>query len=190
MNEEVKKGARVSAQSILMVILLIMGAGIVFLLQTKDASINLSGKPRLAKGMPAPNFTLPATDGNMVSLADYKGDVILLNIWATWCPPCVEEMPSMEKLHQALKGERFKILAVSIDAGGSKAVLPFMKKHQLSFTALADAKGTVKTQYQATGVPESFIIDKEGIIAEKVIGPADWAAPDAIKYFRQMIKKN
>ena len=189
MKEEIQKDRRASFQSILVIFLIIIGIGIIVLLQTKDSSFNLSGKPGLVKGAPAPNFTLPDLDGKMVSLADYKGKVVLLNIWATWCPPCVEEMPSMEKLYQELKGESFEILAVSIDVSGAKAVLPFMIENKLSFPALTDSKGDMKSLYQTTGVPESFIIDEEGIIVEKVIGPRDWASPDAIRYFRNLIQK-
>jgi peroxiredoxin len=187
MKEEIQKNRRGNLQSILLIFLIIFGVGIIALLQTKDSSFNLTGKPQLVKGVPAPNFTLPDLDGKMVSLADYKGKVILLNIWATWCPPCVDEMPSMEKLHQELKGEAFEILAISIDVSGAKAVLPFMKKHKLSFLALTDTKGAIKDRYQTTGVPESFIIDKNGIIVEKVIGPRDWATPGVIRYFRNLI---
>ena len=190
MKEEIKKARRVNFQSILLIFLIIIGVGIIVLLQTKDSSFNLSGKPRIVKGVPAPNFTMPGLDGKMVSLADYKGKVVFLNIWATWCPPCVEEMPSMEKLYQELKGEGFEILAVSIDASGAKDVLPFMKKHKLSFPALTDTRGAIKELYQTTGVPESFIIDKDGIIVEKVIGPRDWAASGAIRYFRNLIQRN
>ena len=167
-----------------------IGVGIIVLLQTNKFSPNLAGKPRFEKGAAAPNFTLPDLDGNMVSLADYKGKVVLLNIWATWCPPCVEEMPSMEKLHQELKDEKFVILAVSIDELGAKAVQPFMKKYKLSFLSLTDTAGTIKNLYQTTGVPESFIIDKNGSIVEEVIGPRDWAAAGVIRYFRSMIRSN
>jgi len=187
MKEETQNVRRVKFQSLMLIVLIMVGAGVIVLLQTKDSSFNLSGKPRLGKGVPAPNFTLPGLDGKMVSLADYRGKVVLLNIWATWCPPCVEEMPSMEKLYQALKGEGFEILAVSVDVSGAKAVLSFMKKHKLNFPALTDTKGSIKSLYQTTGVPESFIIDKDGIIVEKVIGPRDWATTDAIRFFRNLI---
>lgn len=190
MKEDIRKVRRVNLQSIMLIFLIIIGIGILVLLQTKDSSFNLSGRPRLGKGESAPNFTLPDLDAKMVSMADYKGKVILLNIWATWCPPCVEEMPSMEKLHQELKDEDFEILAVSIDTSGAKTVLPFMKKHKLSFPALTDTKGAITSLYQTTGVPESFIIDKDGIIVEKVIGPRDWVAPGAIRYFRNLIQRN
>ena len=181
---------KVNIQSILLIFLVVVGVGITVLLQTKDSSFDFSGTPRAKKGVDAPAFTLPGLDGSMVSLADYKGKTVLLNIWATWCPPCVAEMPSMEKLYQELKNEDFEILAVSIDVTGSNEVAPFMKKHSLSFPALIDTQGTLKDLYQATGVPESFIIDKDGIIAEKIIGPREWATPDVINYFRNLIQTN
>jgi peroxiredoxin len=190
MKEEIEKVRKVNLKSIMIIFLIIIGVGVIVLLQTKDSSFNLSGNPRLGKGLPAPNFTLPGLDGKMVSLADYKGKVVLFNIWATWCPPCVVEMPSMEKLNQELKDEGFEILAASIDVSGAKVVIPFMKKHRLSFPALIDTKGAIKNLYLTTGVPESFIIDKDGIIVEKVIGPRDWATPGAIRFFRNLIQKN
>jgi peroxiredoxin len=188
--KEIQKDRRANFQALVIIFLIVILFGILILLQTKDSFYNQSSGPRLAKGLPAPNFSLPDLDGQMVGLADYKGKVVLLNIWATWCPPCVEEMPSMEKLYQELKGEGFEILAVSIDESGAQDVLPFMKKHKLSFPALIDLKGTIKGLYQATGVPESFIIDKDGILIEKVIGPRNWAMPEAIRFFRNLIRKN
>ena len=128
MRKEIQKVGRVNFKSILLIFLIILGVGIIVMLQTNDSSINQSGRSRLGKGVPAPDFTLPDLDGKMVSLSDYKDKVVLLNIWATWCPPCVQEMPSMEKLHQELKDEAFEILAVSVDVSGAKAVQPFMKK--------------------------------------------------------------
>ena len=190
MKEETQKVRKVNLQPILLIFLIIIGVGILVLLQNKDSFFDLSGKPRLVKGVPAPNFTLPGLDGKMVSLDDYKGKVVLLNIWATWCPPCVEEMPSMEKLHIELKDEGFEILSVSIDELGAEAVLPFMKKHKLSFPALTDPKGVMKNLYRIIAVPESFIIDKNGIIVEEIIGPRDWATPGAIRYFRNLIQTN
>jgi len=119
----------------------------------------------------------------MVSLSDYKGKVVFLNIWATWCPPCREEMPSMEKLYQKLKGEDFEILAVSIDVLGARAVAPFMKEYKLSFPALLDPEGTVQRLYGTTAIPESFIIAKDGVIVSKVTGAKDWASPDTIRFY-------
>ena len=156
--------------------------------------------PAKTGGGPAPTTELVGTiagdfetellDGDKFQLSQHDDKIIVLDFWATWCGPCVEEMPSMEKLHQQLKGEDFEILAVSIDKNGAEAVLPFIKKHKLSFTALVDAKETLRHKYQTTGVPETFIIDRNGIIVEKVIGPRDWATPDAIGFLQNLIQKN
>jgi peroxiredoxin len=146
--------------------------------------------PKPEQGKTAPDFTLTTLDGRQVSMGGLRGKVVFLNIWATWCPPCVEEMPSMEKLYQQLKGEDFEILAVSIDKNGAKAVAPFMKKYNLSFTALIDSKESLKYKYQTTGVPESYIIDKNGTIVEKVIGPRNWASPEAVRFFQELVNKN
>ena len=170
------------------VILVFLGvAALVIVFALKQNNPYLKFSP-LRVGQPAPDFTLPGLDGKMVSLSDYRGHVVLVNVWATWCPPCVDEMPSMEKLYRALKGENFEILAVSIDALGKKAVAPFMKKYNLSFPALMDPDGTIKTLFQTTGVPESFIINQEGILIEKVIGPKDWATPPVVGFFRNLLQ--
>jgi peroxiredoxin len=174
----------------ILILMFIIGIGVMILLQTNKSSFDPAGKPRYKKGDRAPNFTLPALNGKMVSLADFKGRVVLLNIWATWCAPCVEEMPSMEKLHQEFKDENFVILAVSIDQPGADVVRPFMKKHKLNFPALIDSAGILKNLYRTSGVPESFIIDKQGRILEEIIGPRDWAAPGALRYFRSLIQGN
>jgi peroxiredoxin len=168
--------------------LIIIGAGVIVLLQTKDSFRHRAQNSWPKKGSPAPNFTLPDLTGSLVSLADFRGKVVLLNIWATWCLPCVEEMPSMEKLHREMEGEDFIILAVSIDNTGAEVVIPFVEKHDLSFTVLVDRKATLKSLFQATGVPESIIIDQKGIIVEKVIGARNWASAEILGYFRSLIQ--
>ena len=142
------------------------------------------------KGVLAPDFTFPGPDGKKISLSDYRGKLVLLNVWATWCAPCVAEMPSMEKLYRELKGEDFELVAVSIDETGAEAVTPFMKNHKLSFPVLLDTRGDIKSLYQVTGIPESFIIDKNGMIVEKIVGPRDWATTSAIRFFRNLVQSN
>jgi peroxiredoxin len=190
MAEETPNTQKDSWRSIVLILLLLAGVGIITLLQFKDDTFNLSGKSRLGKGVQAPDFALPDIEDKMVRLTEYRGKVVLLHIWATWCPVCVEEMPSIRRLYQEMKGEDFEILAVSIDASGAEVVLPFMKKHRLNFTSLTDPKNAIKNIYQTTGVPESFIIDKNGRIAEKILGPRDWASPDIVRQLRDLTMKN
>ena len=155
-NKEIQTDPKKIVKSITVIFLTVILIGILILLQGKDSFFK---KPPLKPGLPAPDFTFPGLDGKMVSLTDYKGKVVFLNIWATWCPPCREEMPSMEKLYKELKSEDFEILAVSIDALGAKAVAPFMNEYRLSFPALLDPEGTIQQLYWTRGIPESFVID-------------------------------
>ena len=144
-------------------------------------------EPVTKKSILAPGFILPGLDGEPVSLDDYRGKVVLLNIWATWCAPCVEEAPSLEKLNNRFKEDDFKMLAVSIDEEGENAIIPFMKKYKLTFPVLLDPERNIMGLYGATAVPESIIIRKNGIIDEKVIGAIDWFSPQAIDYIDKLI---
>lgn len=131
----------------------------------------------------APDFTLQAPGGKSVKLSDHKGKVVFLNIWASWCPPCREEMPAMEALHRRMKGREFAILAVSIDEDGEETVTSFAREHGLTFPVLLDPGKETYTLYGLTGVPETFIIDKSGTIVRKVLGPQDWMDPRWLAYF-------
>ena len=150
-------------------IVFIVALPLILLSLKEHRSTSEPEKPSIKQGMLAPNFTFPDLDGKKVSLSDYRGRVVFLNIWATWCPPCVEEMPSIENLHNQLKTDAFKILAVSIDSTGREAVVPFMKKLNLTFPVLLDLEGEIQNLYGLTGVPESFVIDREGMVVKKVI---------------------
>ena len=128
-------------------------------------------------GSPAPDFSAKALDGSGATrtLASYKGKLLLLNVWATYCVPCKVEMPSFERLHRTYGSKGLAIVAVSIDAPGKeKEILAFAKKLGLTFEIVYDAEGNIQTQYQTTGVPESFVIDSSGTIVKKVIGAEDW----------------
>lgn len=180
---------RIGYRTIISVFSIALSLFLIFVLSEEDALFSTTEQPPIAIGLPAPDFTFPGLDGKMVSLADYRGKVVFVNIWATWCPSCVDEMPSMEKLYQKLKGRKFEILAVSIDVMGRKDVAPFMKDYRLTFPALLDTRGTIRRSYRTTGVPESFIIDKEGILVRKIIGPIDWATPAVFQYFDELMNR-
>ena len=160
---------------------------IVFLRGERDSTLRTT-EP-IQPGLEVPNFTFPDINGKEVSLSDHRGKVVLVNVWATWCPPCRQEMPSMQSLYEKFKGESFEILAVSIDSDGRAAVAPFMGKMNLTFPALLDPGETIRPLYGITGVPESFIIDKQGILVEKIIGPINWATPEVFFFFKDLIQK-
>ncbi len=109
--------------------------------------------------------------------ARYRGHVTLVNIWATWCAPCREEMPSMEALYQDFAARGFKVAAVSIDEGSSDKVRAFATELGLTFDILHDQTGGIQGTYQTTGVPESFLLDRDGRIVRRLIGNHDWNSP-------------
>ena len=188
--KELHKAEKRNHKPIIFLVSIISVVVVVIFLQWKESFLHQPNNTRPKLGFTAPNFTLPGIDGKKVSLADYKGKVVFLNIWATWCPTCREEMPSMEKLYEQLKGKDFEILTVSVDASGAKAVAPFMKAHKLTFPVLLDTSGgTIQNLYGTTGVPESFIIDKAGIIEKIVIGPIDWSTPEVVSFFKNLLQK-
>lgn len=176
-------------RAVVLFLSIITAFAILYVLQEKDSIFNVANRLPLNVGAPAPDFAFPGLDGKMVKLTDYRGKVVFINIWATWCPPCVEEMPSMQKLYKELEGKGFEILAVSIDSLGLKVVAPFVKKYKLTFPALLDPEGSIQDLYRTSGIPESFIIDKKGIIAKKVIGPLDWTRPEIKQIFQDLIQR-
>lgn len=129
-------------------------------------------------GSRAPEFrAADLATGDTVTLASYRGQVVLLNIWATWCEPCRFEMPSMERLHQELGPQGLQIVAVSIDEAGPGVVREFQRELGLTFRILHDRSRSIERIYQTTGVPESFVLNRDGRIMKKVIGAAEWDSP-------------
>lgn len=135
----------------------------------------------ISVGSTAPGFavkTLTATPA-MKTLTDYRGEVVLLNIWATWCIPCRTEMPSIEAVHQALGPKGLKVIAVSIDdEGAEQKIQDFAKEYKLTFEMLHDPAGSIQSIYRTTGVPETFVIGRDGVIRKKWIGAEDWNSED------------
>jgi cytochrome c biogenesis protein CcmG/thiol:disulfide interchange protein DsbE len=137
------------------------------------------GVQRVEVGARTPDFrAVDLSTGDSVSLRDrYKGAVTLVNIWATWCEPCKIEMPAMEQVYQGLAPYGFKIAAVSIDEGAPEDVRAFGHDLGLSFDLLQDRSNKIVDTYQTTGVPESFLLDRDGILVKRIIGPHDWNSP-------------
>jgi cytochrome c biogenesis protein CcmG/thiol:disulfide interchange protein DsbE len=129
-------------------------------------------------GSQAPDFhAIDLRTGRPVTLSDYRGKVLLLNVWATYCQPCRVEMPAIERLSRRLASTDFHVLAISVDVVDSTEVDAFVKQLGLTFDVLHDRPGDIQQDYQTTGVPESFVIDRHGVIVKKVIGAAEWDGP-------------
>ncbi len=140
-------------------------------------------------GRRAPDFTaLDLATGDSVSLRGrYDGHVTLVNIWATWCIPCRVEMPAMEEVYRKLGPHGFRIAAVSIDEGKVDDVRAFGRDLGLTFDILHDKSGRIEQVFQTTGVPESFLLDKEGVIVRKIIGEHPWNSPANQRIIAQLL---
>jgi len=128
----------------------------------------------------APGFTLPDLEGQMHGLDDLRGRVVVLNFWATWCPPCVDEMPSLQKLHEALDAKGLSVVAVSVDER-FEDIERFVDTFDLTFTILHDEGMRTARAYQTFKYPETYIIDRDGRVKSKVVGERDWVAPSVIR---------
>lgn len=141
------------------------------------------------KGFETQNFSLMDVEGAERSLSDFRGKVVLLNFWATWCDPCREEMPALERLWDELGGQGFVIVAVAAEKGNMHKVTDFCRMHGVTFPVLIDSAGEVKDAYRVTMLPTSFVIDRDGNIAGKIIGPRKWDGEDSKKFFRTILNR-
>lgn len=140
-------------------------------------------------GQPAPEFSLTDLQDRAVRLANLKGKVVFLNVWATWCEPCRAEMPSMQALYDKLRGPSFEMLAVSADQGGKPIVEAFVREMALGFPVLLDPEQQISSRYGVTGYPETFIIDRNGRVVAHEIGPRRWDAPEAREALQTLIDR-
>jgi len=148
------------------------------------------GAKQIKDNKGAPNFCLEDLNGRKVELRNFKGKVIFLNFWATWCGPCKEEMPSMEWLWQRFKDKDFVFLSVSVDYEGVRPVREFIAKHRYTFHVLVDPKCQALDLYDVKGIPTTFIIDKKGRMRARAVSPRDWKNPDASALLNLLLRED
>lgn len=164
---------------VLIVILFVAG----YILTAKGPASNKI----IESGDRAPEFSLPAQDGRLVSLSEFRGKVVMVHFWATWCPPCVEELPTLDKLYRGLAAKNFIMLAVNVDEGGVEAVAPFMQRNRLNVPILFDPGGAIARFYGTYKLPETYIVDQRGVVRYKAIGPKDWTDPRNVKILQDLL---
>jgi cytochrome c biogenesis protein CcmG, thiol:disulfide interchange protein DsbE len=167
--------------AILLVLLGVVAAG-TYVMRAELFPVNV--------GSVAPEFEARTVDGSnrVRTLADYKGKVVILNVWATWCAPCIYEMPSFERLHRQIADTNLAIIAVSIDdVVGVDSVFKFARGLGVTFEILHDSAHAIDRDYQVTGYPETFVIARDGTIRKKWIGPLDWSAPQNVRLVRDLL---
>lgn len=167
--------------------------GVIFLLGAGSYTFERvfdTAPQRVGVGTTAPAFSAQAIDGSgqIKRLADYKGDVIILNVWATWCGPCKEEMPTLERLHELYGPRGLKIVAVSIDETASNdSIRTYARNMGLKFEILHDPKYRIEQSYQVVGYPQSYVIDRDGVIRKVWLGAADWTSDGNIALVRHLL---
>ena len=190
---------KVSFKTVLLSIILVVAAGIALHLfysgfvatagsqnQELDrlfGNIGILKIPHIARPV---EIQLKDVYGNPVSLSDFRGKIVFLNFWATWCPTCVVEMPSMEKLHRRFKDKDFVMVAINMQESDAQ-VKAFFEKRKLSFTALLDSNGEVSTGFAVNALPTTFVLDKEGRIVGRALGPREWNSRASISLFEYLI---
>lgn len=135
-------------------------------------------------GQAAADFTVQDSD-RKVALNQFRGQVLVLNFWATWCPPCVEELPSLMTMQNRMKGSGVVVLAISVDVDGN-AYHRFLKEHDVSLLTVRDPDEKVSKIYGTSGWPETFIIDRQGIVRRKFVGPVDWTSPEVMQFLSKL----
>ncbi len=180
--EGMKKGG-LRALALILTLALVPAAG--------SAAAGLGHSLSAVEGpLPAPEFTLPDMDDEPHSLADYRGQVVLLNFWATWCPPCREEMPSMERLYQTLKDEGFAVVAVNqFETPDHVFAYTGQLEVDPTFTLLFDSDSSVANSYGVVGLPSTYLIDKQGLIRYKAIGGREFDHPEVEALIRGLMNE-
>lgn len=141
------------------------------------------------EGYLAPRFSLRNLKGNLEGLDDHSGKVIFVNFWATWCVPCVKEMPSFESLYRRYRSQGLTLLAVSLDKGDSSKVQDFADKHKLSFPILLDTEGVAEKLYPSFSIPFTYVIDKQGRVVARVDGAKDWESSETFEAVEHLLKQ-
>jgi peroxiredoxin len=155
--------------------LVILLSGAAVMAAPPASLVQAAGLRAADEPQPAADFQLPDLDGQLLRLQDQRGKVVLLNFWATWCPPCLQEMPLMDQLYQALQQRPFVLWAVAMQEDRVK-VAPFMDQHQFRFTALLDRDGVVSARYKLRGLPTTYLIDCHGNMVGWRSGPQEWTS--------------
>lgn len=146
---------------------------------------------RYAEPRPAvPDLAFLDADGRMVELADFRGRVVLLNLWATWCAPCVKEMPALDRLEATMGGADFAVVALSLDRGGAELVRPFFEDRRLrALPIYLDPQGAAMSALGLKGLPTSVLIDREGREIARLDGPAEWDGPRALRLIERYARR-
>ena len=144
--------------------------------------------PAVEVGDEAPDFSLMSDQGQTIQLRDFRGKLVVLNFWATWCPPCIEELPSLNRFHQRFASRGVVVLGVSVDEN-PRAYQDFLRKAGVQFLTVRDPDRKVSHLYGTFKYPETYLIDRQGKVVQKVVSNADWMDPQMLDYVEQHLRQ-
>jgi cytochrome c biogenesis protein CcmG/thiol:disulfide interchange protein DsbE len=166
---------------LILVALVVLGAVLFALRQRDPRPVSVSDA--------APDFRLASLESGPVALSDYRGKVVLVNFWATWCPPCVEETPGLEKFAEQMRDQDVTVIGVSVDEDLS-ALRKFVAQYHLSYPIALDPDRVTANRYGTFKFPETYILDRDGRVAEKIIGATDWQDPRMVSFVQSLVQGN
>jgi len=166
---------------------MVLFMGVPLPLHAHDPALHGFKLVSFARPFTPPDFSLVDLSGKRVALTEFRGQFVLLNFWATWCPPCLEEMPSMDLLYQRLRDRGFVVIAISSDKEGAPVVGSFVDKLGTSFPILLDPDGQVSRAYGAKNLPVSFLLDRDGRVIAAAQGARDWASTQALSVLEELV---
>ena len=193
-----EKDTPLTKKYIAVFVVLFVGALMVFVSHFYETPVTVSDVSEVPQfdfekseiGYLAPGFTTRDLKGNRVSLSDFKGQVVILNLWATWCGPCRVEMPSFESLYRRFRAEGLVVLAVSIDKGNDQEVRDFVDEYGLSFPVWLDPEKEVESRYPTFTIPTTFVIDRQGRVVAKVDGAKNWQSEETHEAVKFLLNKS
>ena len=197
LNDSKKNTYALTKKYILLFIIIFIGAILFFFEHFIEAPISITDvqveenfdQRKSAVGYLAPDFSLRNLKGNYESLDSFRGQVVVLNFWATWCAPCRVEMPSFEKLYRRYRSEGVAVLAVTLDKNAGPKIKSFVDEYELSFPILLDEKGEVERLYPSMTIPFTYVIDSEGRVVARVDGAKNWESNETFEAIEYLLKK-
>jgi thiol-disulfide isomerase/thioredoxin len=175
----------VKNKSILLILVIIAAFAVLFFATRSD-----HGAPEIVSiGDTVPDFELIDEENRAIKLSDMKGSVVFVNFWATWCQSCVDEMPSLENLSRTLSGDASFRMVTILYKDSLPTAMAYLRDNRYTLPVYTNPDGSVARSFGLTGVPETYIIDKKGVLREKVIGPAEWDSPGAVQAMRAFLNE-
>ena len=198
LNDSKKNTYALTKKYILLFIIIFIGAILFFFEHFIEAPISITDvqveenldQRKSAVGYLAPDFSLRNLKGNYENLDSYRGQVVVLNFWATWCAPCRVEMPFFEKLYRRYRSEGMTVLAVTLDKNAGPKIKSFVDEYGLSFPVLLDEKGEGERLYPSMTIPFTYVIDREGRVVARVDGAKNWESNETFEAIEYLLKKS